>query len=147
MKINIFVGDHGGDGHDKQRHLTFESNLSKTQMNEAFDKGSQILGFDFTNEVAIEYEDSEIPIEMWNKIKTAGYTCHLDDEESYIKLIAKPKNERAPWERSNPKGPSVNMNEFIDIVLFICKLGNPNFEYEESIDDDDWHIGGYGLFN
>jgi hypothetical protein len=146
MKINIFVGDRSGDGHDKQMHLTFESNFSKEQMNEAFDKGSKILGFDFTNEVATDYEDSQIPIEMWQKIKDAGYSNHIDDEEYYNKLIAKPKSERAPWERSSPKGPSVNMDEFIDIVLFICKLGDPNFEYEESIDDNNWHIGGYGLF-
>jgi hypothetical protein len=146
MKINIFVGDRSGDGHDKKMHLTFESNFSKKQMDEAFDKGSAILGFDFTNEVATDYEDSEVPIDMWRKIKEAGYSNHIDDEESYNKLIAKPKSEIAPWERSVPNCPSVNMDEFIDIVLFICKLGAPDFEYEANTDNNDWYIGGYGLF-
>ncbi len=146
MRINIFVGDEGGDGHDKEEHITIESNLSKKDLDKAYKNGSKKLGFDFWNVVAVEYEDSDFPIDMLQKLRDSGYSNTFENEEDYHKLIAKPKNKRMTWERENPKGPSINMDEYIDVVLFICKLGNSEFEYEIINDDNDyWHIGGYGL--
>lgn len=148
MRINVFVGDEGGDGHDKSDNITIESNISSKDLDKAYKKASKKLGFDFWNVVAVEYEDSEIPIAMLQTLRNNGYPGTFENEEYYHKLIAKPKDKRSSWEKKDPKGPSINMDEYIDIVLFICKLGDPKFEYEIVHDDNDyWHIGGYGLFN
>jgi hypothetical protein len=145
MKINIAVGDEGGDGHEKNEQVTIESNLTKKELEKTYKKSSKILGFDFCKIAATDYENSEVPIKYFQALRDSGYQGVIEAEEDYNILIAKPKDKRERWER-NLKGPSVTMDEYIDIFLFICKLGDPQLKYKIVHDDNDYlHIGGYGL--
>lgn len=148
MRINVCVGDESTDGHEINENIVIESNISSKALDKAYEKGSKKLGFDFWSVVAIEHEDSEIPISMLESLRDNGYQGTFEEEDFYREQIAKPKNKRESWfSKEKSKGPSINMNEYIDVVLFICKLGNPKFEYEIIQDDNEyWHIGGYGLF-
>lgn len=129
-KINLCVGDSSGDGHERRDNYLIESNLNKKQMLKSYKKGSKILGFDFMNTVAKDYEDSKLSIEMLTKLRDNGYDGKIFDE-SYCK---------------NGHGPNLQCGEYVDIVLFVCKLGDPAFKYEYIKEDFSWDIGGYGLY-
>jgi len=120
MLISLLVGDWGGDGHEKSESFLVESNLSAEQIEEAYQKGSKILGFDFREWVGADYGDRE-----------------LDDahKASLIKHKCMGKKETYGWD----------IELHIRIFLNIVKLGNNAFHYMFS-QIPTIVVGGYGLF-
>jgi hypothetical protein len=131
--VRLVLGDWSGDGHEKTSVQFFASNLRGSEIQKAYNAGTKIVGFDLSENVARKYGDNSISIENVNKLKELG--CKVFDNP----------NE---YEFDEKKGYSIWTTSFTDIYLFICKLGNPEFEYEFVFDPtDSINIGGYGLFN
>lgn len=129
-KINLTIGDYSGDGHDKSDKYLIESNLSLSELKQAYEIGTEKVGFDFYRTVAEAYEDNYISIEQLSILKNLGFGDLFD--EPYCKGSEKIRLEA---------------EEYVNIFLFICKLGNEQFEHEFISDNsDNWNIGGYGLF-
>ena len=126
--ISIVVGDWSDDGHGKTAHYQIQSNLSHKEISKAYKKGSKKLGFDFSETVASSYDDSEIPAEELVKLREAGWTGEFYD-------VAEPGEPQY-----------LEADTFMEIWLFIAKLGNPLMEYEIPAVDSTLNIGGYGLF-
>lgn len=128
-EIKLVIGDSGGDGHDHTATFIIESNLSLHGLRNAYEIGSSKLGFDFMSCVADEYEDSTISKKFLTKLEEFGYEHPLSDHRSEDK-------KHLSWD------------DYIDISMFICKLGDKSFEYK-IVDDKfpTWEIGGYGLFH
>jgi len=132
MNITLTVGDDSGDGHDKQEHYTFESNLSKEEVVKAFKKGTKIVGFDLT-ELCADYEDSEFPEEERNKFL------------EHVKLTEMDMPNGSHFEEGNPIDDCMDTELYAGAYLAIAKLGNPKLE-TKFIESDSIAIGGYGLF-
>jgi hypothetical protein len=124
------MGDWSGDGHDKMIKSVIESNLSKEQLQQAYEQGSEKLGFDFINTVAEEYGESFIDRDKVNLLRDHGCDIpFLNDQEDDQPIDI--------WHE-----------EYANIVLFICELCNVQLEYRFVNDTSVvWDIGGYGLFH
>ena len=59
-EIELQMGDTSCDGHCLKEIKILKSNLSTKQIRKAYQDATNILGFDFINVVAVDYEDSAI---------------------------------------------------------------------------------------
>jgi hypothetical protein len=124
--MNLVIGDWSDDGHGKTDVNTISCSISNRALEKAYVKGTEIVGFDFSETVAVEWQDSSIPIEKVKRLEELGWINRLEDadEESY----------------------SIYTDMFLDIWMFIAKLGDPSLQWEK-VKNSDVHIGGYGLFD
>jgi phosphopantothenoylcysteine synthetase/decarboxylase len=130
------MGDWSSDGHGKTDNLVIKSNLTVAEINEAYKRGTKIVGFDFCDEVAKEYEDRRLSNEHMKLLVAQGYDEKSVERVEYDNDDDDYDGDYSLWTDSYP-----------DIWLFIVKLGNPNFKYEEVVDSAQRiNIGGYGLF-
>ncbi len=126
--IRLKYGDCSGDGHKITDTTLIRSNKTTTDLSKAYRKGSEIVGFDFKETVAKEYEENDLPEDKANILQNYGidlsgfdsYTEDLDD------LTLMPE-------------------EYVELYLKICQLGDPDFLYEYTRMNE-INIGGYGLF-
>jgi hypothetical protein len=135
--ISLVIGDWSGDGHDKRETIIILSNLNNKDINKAYKKGSEKLGFDFCNDVCRDYEDHEISKDKLDLLIANGLK---------IKDIAFDDYDLKEFEKDGTL--RLWTEPFAEIYLFIVKLGNPDFEYTflEGKSDPSIHIGGYGLY-
>lgn len=132
--VNLVLGDWSGDGHSKTDFITIRSSLSPVALAKAYNMGCKIVGFDLSNEVASDYEDSRIRGEELKKLRAAGYTKELDDEY--------PENDSGNEEYDGTA--LLDSDTFAEIYLWVAQKGNPKLQYE--VDRSRLDIGGYGLF-
>ncbi len=132
MQVKLIVGDWSHDGHEKTKVFFVNVKGVKKEDNllEAYNKGTELVGFDLTNEVCDDYKNDVLLHEYAAKLVELG----LQDF-----ILATPEED----EYEN--GYSLDPDTFADIYMFICKLGNPGLKYE-ILDPPELHIGGYGLF-
>lgn len=131
-RIRLVMGDPGGDGHGRSSERICASNLSGEELKQAYTAGTKLLGFDFTANICSEYEDSRVSTADAEKLKALGCTA-FDNVSKY--------------DYDEDDGYSIWRDEYVAIYLFLCKLGNPEFEYKLVSDQMDYiEIGGYGLF-
>jgi hypothetical protein len=141
-RTKILLGDTSGDGHSQSESFLIESNLSRSEISKAYDKGTEILGLEYrTNYGGVErirykgisnfcedYEDSEIPEYFIDLLGMHGVLDKVGDREDLFEGYC-------------------YSDQFLQIYLGIVKLGDPTFTHKiisdnvQSID-----IGGYGLF-
>ena len=126
--IRINYGDCGGDGHKVTDSSLIRANKTATEVREAYRKGATIIGFDLTETVAREYEDDTLPednasVLLDHGIDLSGFDSYTEDLED-ITLMGE---------------------EFVELYLKICQLGDPDFLYEYT-KMSEIDIGGYGLF-
>lgn len=128
--INLVVGDTGGDGHEKTRKTTINSNITASAILKAYQKAVKIIGFDLINEVGVEYEDTSMPWKLFNKLKAAGYT----------KSVTPTDDKKGIW---------LDIDEYIGMYLWMVSLGEPKFQYslvtEKQLATID--LGGYGFLS
>lgn len=129
--IELILGDSSCDGHCIKERVTVKSNLPRQEVEVAYSKAVDILGFNLVADVADEFEDSTIPLKYIAILLKAGVKVDLDDFESL----------------DQDEAPYINVREFAKLFLEIVKLGNSSFEYEITFGDNEIDIGGYGLFN
>lgn len=129
--IKLVVGDWSHDGHNQTDSVQILSNLSKNSINRAYENGSYKIGFDFKNSICVEYEDNSLCKEKLNILLDHG--LWPDDAESLK------KDEEELY---------LDSDQFIDIYLFIAKLGDSGFKYKiiNYEENPSINIGGYGLF-
>ncbi len=124
MNTIIFVtGDPSGDGHGRTSNLSIKTNLSKKEIELAYKKGVELIGFNLIDECCNDYEDNVIYEEELVKLKAAGF--EIDDTEM-------------DWR--------IYHQEYEDIYLFFILKGNPEFKYEIVSSNNTIDMGGYGLF-
>lgn len=127
--VNLVVGDWSHDGHCKTEVITISSTFNKTQLERAYKKGTQKIGFDLTEDVCSKYEDMSVPVDVIDKLRASGV-----------------KVEDLIEQNENTWSFAFNCEAFAEVWLEIAKLGSPELEYEFcSIDDPNINIGGYGL--
>ncbi len=125
MKYNIYfsLGDPWNDGHGYYSSYRITANYSVKDIENAYMKTTEILGFNFIKEVGSEYECSRwIPEEYTNKLLSLG----IINKENIVK-----EDSEFSWD--TPKGCfefSNSEDEFIEIYFNIVKYSLPDFEWE-----------------
>lgn len=126
--ITLVVGDWSGDGHEKTEKISVVCSHSSKELEEAYNKGTEKLGFNFTQTVAVEYEDNKLYAKEIKLLRANGIDMEFEDGED---------------ENGNV---CLMVDDFWNLYLAICKLGNPKIEYKEGKQKQKINIGGYGLF-
>lgn len=152
MKINIVLGDWSDDGHGKTDKVLLEVNKTKVEMQNAYKNSCKTLGVSFNHNddftgiepqnpnrlIAVEYDDSRIPLEAFNILKENGFDLdfinYSDKDFIYI-------GER----------------EFVELLMRFIRFSLPGFEWEYVKDETEYFNGywdsnlniqlGYGLYS
>lgn len=150
--ITLQAGDWSCDGHGLTETWVIESNLSRKELEAAYKKGKKVMDVDLVEDVCEEYEDDKISIDLIKKLNETGFDINKlhpivkgklsIDEEGEI--VGKPELDEFDI---NHAGISIGSENFKDIYLHFCKVGNANFKFKElSSREEVVQIGGYGLF-
>ncbi len=135
----LSVGDWSHDGHNMCDDIHVKSNLCRVDLDKAYEAGSAKVGFNLCKDVCHEYEDSKISRLHYAMLLTAGITVRELDEYDVEDLTS--EDEYA--------GLMLEPEQFADLYMQICKLGDSSLEYE--IPEADYtniiRIGGYGLYS
>lgn len=114
LKYNVCftLGDPSGDGHTNTSDYHMVSNYSAREIDEAYKKATEILGFNFVKKVGINHQDNELHEPYFSIliekgiIKKEDYEYEYDDEtllDTYL-----------------------DESDFINIFRNICKLILPD---------------------
>lgn len=151
MLLDLIVGDWSHDGHEKTTNFVVSFKGTIEKLDEAYKKGTEILGFDITKEVATEYEETRVLKSIEDKLKE--YNIILEDtwdEKDYepqvgpYKWVVKDGNkDYIKTETGLMYSASMDIQEYIDVYLLTCRLGG--LEITE-VDIPSKNIGGYGFF-
>lgn len=125
--IRLILGDPCGDGHGRSATYVIKSNLTKEEIIKAYDGGVSKIGVDLINNVCSEYNESHVEECVIEKLMNFGYkhSLYVNKNNEYY----------------------VNINDFVNMFLFIVSIGDPGFKFSMIKDDTQTiNIGGYGLF-
>lgn len=129
--VQLSVGDWSNDGHSKTQYETIKSNISKNEMDLAYKEGAKITG-DVIDGVCDGYEECNVDASFVEKFQKLGFDFKLEKNE--IKELK--ENDEL----------YIDPERWIEIVMFVVKLGNPSFQYEIT-ENNTFHCGGYGLLS
>jgi hypothetical protein len=135
--ITLEAGDWSDDGHGKTANYIVESSLDAKKLQKAYDKGSKIVGFDLSEDVCSDYEDSAIPQEYLDAISSrAPFSKKLRDQL------------KEDGEYSKNADPHIWHDSFAELWMLVAKIGCPELDWKFVENNTaNIHIGGYGLFN
>lgn len=168
--IGFTLGDHSGDGHNLRKNFVFYSSHSPKDVVEAYKKGCEIIGFDFTT-LCDDFEEAFVPLEFLDKLMNAwiniipGRTendfkenVFFFDHNHFQENINVVDFDRFCGPRSSNKSCPENdlgftkfyniTNQFLQytsLYIAVVQVGNPTIQLEE-VCNSKIHIGGYGLF-
>lgn len=102
------LGDPSGDGHANTSEYHMVSNYSAKEIDEAYKKATEILGFNFVEKVGSDYEDNELREPYFSILVEKGVIKKEDYEYEY--------------DGKTLLDTYLNESDFIDIFRNICKL-------------------------
>ena len=130
----LILGDYWNDGHGQHEMINLISNVPKEEVEQAYEVGSVILGFDFANKCCENYEENTISEATYIKLKEAGINV----------------DGLSAWDDEY----TLDADTFARIIVDIIKLGNDSIELEIVPPDvipalrlNGQNQFGYGLFS
>ena len=114
LKYNVCftLGDPSGDGHANTSDYHMVSNYSAEEIDEAYKKATEILGFNFVEKVGSDYQDNELCEPYFSILVEKGVIKKEDYEYEY--------------DNKTLLDTYLNESDFIDIFRNICKLILPD---------------------
>ena len=106
------LGDPSGDGHANTSEYHMVSNYSAKEIDKAYKKATEILGFNFVEKVGLDYEDNELREPYFSILVEKGVIKKEDYEYEY--------NGKTLLDTY------LDESDFIDIFRNICKLILPD---------------------
>ena len=106
------LGDPGGDGHANTSDYHMVSNYPAKEIDEAYKKATEILGFNFVKKIGINHQDNELHEPYFSILVEKGVIKKEDYEYEY--------------DGKTLLDTYLNENDFIDIFRNICKLILPD---------------------
>ena len=122
--VRLIVGDYDGEGHERTTGRTYEVNCTVKQLERAYKKGAKLINYDFELKVANEAGKEKLPKKVLTTLVEHGWMPSAD--------LAKTRE--------------LDVDAYVDIWLFLAKLGNPKLEIKDSSVPAELPIGGYGLY-
>lgn len=114
LKYNVCftLGDPGGDGHANTSDYHMVSNHPAKEIDEAYKKATEILGFDFVDKVGADYQDSKLREPYFSILVEKGIIKKEDYEYEY--------------NGETRLDTYLDEDDFIDIFESICQLVLPD---------------------
>ena len=114
LKYNVCftLGDPGGDGHANTSDYHMVSNYPAKEIDEAYKKATEILGFDFVDKVGADYQDSKLREPYFSILVEKGVIEKKDYEYEY--------------EGEIHLDTYLDEDDFISIFEDICRLVLPD---------------------
>ena len=114
LKYNVCftLGDPGGDGHANTSDYHMISNYPAKEIDEAYKKATEILGFNFVKKIGINHQDNELHEPYFSILVEKGVIKKEDYEYEY--------NGKTLLDTY------LDESDFIDIFKSICKLVLPD---------------------
>ena len=106
------LGDPGGDGHANTSDYHMVSNYSAKEIDEAYKKATEILGFNFVKKIGINHQDNELHEPYFSILIEKGIIKEEDYKYEYDGKIL--------------LDTYLDESDFIDIFENICKLVLPD---------------------
>lgn len=114
LKYNVCftLGDPSGDGHANTSDYHMVSNYSAKEIDEAYKKATEILGFNFVKKIGINHQDNELHEPYFSILVEKG--------------IIKEEDYKYEYDGKTLLDTYLNESDFIDIFRNICKLILPD---------------------
>ena len=114
LKYNVCftLGDPSGDGHANTSEYHMVSNYSAKEIDEAYRKATEILGFNFVEKIGVNYQDNEL---------REPYFSILVEKE-----IIKEEDYKYKYDGKTLLDTYLDESDFIDIFEKICQLALPD---------------------
>lgn len=126
--INLVVGDWSRDGHNQFDNVSINSNVDVKAIEKAYAKGTKIVGFDWSKEVAAKYEDNVIDAQKIETLKKFNHPGLYNEEDDGSAKLYDP-------------------DEFAQTYMFIACLGDPSIVWSfVEMTKHQIKIGGYGIY-
>ena len=106
------LGDPSGDGHANTSDYHMVSNYSAKEIDEAYKKATEILGFNFVEKIGVNYQDNEL---------REPYFSILVEKE-----IIKEEDYKYEYNGKTLLDTYLDESDFIDIFEKICQLALPD---------------------
>ena len=106
------LGDPGGDGHANTSDYHMISNYPAKEIDEAYKKATEILGFNFVKKIGINHQDNELHEPYFSILVEKG--------------VIKKENYEYEYDGKTLLDTYLNESDFIDIFRNICKLILPD---------------------
>ena len=106
------LGDPGGDGHANTSDYHMISNYPAKEIDEAYKKATEILGFNFVKKIGINHQDNELHEPYFSILVEKGIIKKEDYEYEY--------------DGKTLLDTYLDESDFIDIFKSICKLVLPD---------------------
>lgn len=132
--IEVTMGDHSGDGHKQKDTRLYNSPVKASAVSRAYKKGTKIVGWDLTADVATHNADNTIDKEKLARLRELGYATS-NFEEDYYNETKVELSKKGKW--------GISPEDFVDMWAFIVELGGVKLEY---VSPPELNIGGYGVF-
>jgi hypothetical protein len=134
-RIKLIIGS-SGSGHGRHEDVYVLTNLPIAEIKQSYEIGSALIGTDLIRETCCDYGDNRISLTVIKKLREFGFSGEKFYEE---KKVEEGEEEKEIW---------ADHETFVELILFVVSLGVDNFQYEvvERDYDNEWKIGGYGLF-
>ena len=114
LKYNVCftLGDPGGDGHANTSDYHMISNYPAKEIDEAYKKATEILGFNFVKKIGINHQDNELHEPYFSILVEKG--------------IIKEEDYKYEYDGKTLLDTYLDESDFIDIFKSICKLVLPD---------------------
>lgn len=136
--ITFTLGDPGGDGHGHYVVFHMESNYSVKDITDAYNKATNLLGFDFISTCCVKYQESYIKPTYASILVKYGVLNKISLEDTDFYGVSK-----------GTYYIDEGINEYIDIFIKIIKLVLKDFTLEyRDLQEDSLSIldfAAYGL--
>ena len=106
------LGDPGGDGHANTSDYHMISNYPAKEIDEAYKKATEILGFNFVKKIGVNHQDNELHEPYFSILIEKG--------------IIKEEDYKYEYDGKTLLDTYLNESDFIDIFKNICKLVLPD---------------------
>ena len=106
------LGDPSGDGHANTSDYHMVSNYSAKEIDEAYKKATEILGFNFVKKIGINHQDNELHEPYFSILVEKG--------------IIKEEDYKYEYDGKTLLDTYLDESDFIDIFRNICKLILPD---------------------
>ena len=106
------LGDPGGDGHANTSDYHMISNYPAKEIDEAYKKATEILGFNFVKKIGINHQDNELHEPYFSILVEKG--------------IIKEEDYKYEYDGKTLLDTYLDESDFIDIFKSICKLVLPD---------------------
>ena len=106
------LGDPSGDGHANTSEYHMVSNYSAKEIDEAYKKATEILGFNFVKKIGINHQDNELHEPYFSILVEKG--------------IIKEEDYKYEYDGKTLLDTYLDESDFIDIFRNICKLILPD---------------------